>query len=176
MNLHEIKGDLNILDNFDKMIYFLDEPQADIAPMHVYNICKYANELDYKVLIGGAGGDDLFSGYRRHQAINIDTLLLGMPKLLNKVLSKVGRLPLNNIPLIRRLNKYLKYVDKPLLSKMCGYYEWIPYEINKGLFNNEIAKKLENHHPSKILKSALSGISNENNPLNMMLFLEIIFF
>ena len=46
------------------MIWHLDEPQADAAPLNVLNISHAARENGNVVLLGGAGGDDLFSGYR----------------------------------------------------------------------------------------------------------------
>ncbi|MCB0583149.1 MAG: asparagine synthase (glutamine-hydrolyzing), partial [Phaeodactylibacter sp.] len=59
----------DIPEFFDTMVWHLDEPQADPAPLNVLKICERARAMGYKVLIGGAAGDDLFSGYRRHQAL-----------------------------------------------------------------------------------------------------------
>src|SRR5690242_2157297 len=63
VDLEIVNADIDIVKDFDKMIWHLDEPQADIAPLNLLNICKKAKEMGYKVMIGGAGGDDLFSGY-----------------------------------------------------------------------------------------------------------------
>ncbi len=53
-------------DDFARLAYTLDEPQADPAPLYVEAISKQARADSVRVLISGAGGDDLFSGYRRH--------------------------------------------------------------------------------------------------------------
>ena len=61
--------------HFDKMIWHLDEPQADLAPINVLKISDHARKTGIKVLISGTGGDDLFSGYRRHLAQKINNKL-----------------------------------------------------------------------------------------------------
>ena len=50
VDLEILNAEVNILDDFDKMIWHLEEPQADPAPLNVLNICKRAREMGYKVL------------------------------------------------------------------------------------------------------------------------------
>jgi len=51
-----------------ELVWTLDEPQADVAPLFVQTICQAAKAEGIKVLMSGAGGDDIFTGYRRHRA------------------------------------------------------------------------------------------------------------
>lgn len=53
----------------------LDEPQADPAALYVASIAKAARKDGIKVLLGGAGGDDIFSGYRRHKLAALRSML-----------------------------------------------------------------------------------------------------
>ena len=46
--------------------WLIDAPVADPAPLNVVHICRAARNQGIKVLLSGAGGDDLFTGYRRH--------------------------------------------------------------------------------------------------------------
>ena len=69
VDLHIIPSKIDIVHEFDRMIWHLDEPQADPAPLHVFNICEKARGLGEVVLLGGTAGDDVFSGYRRHHAL-----------------------------------------------------------------------------------------------------------
>ena len=56
----EVPGLLNsILKN-------MDEPCADTAIIPTYLITKKAKEDGVKVLLSGAGGDEIFGGYSRH--------------------------------------------------------------------------------------------------------------
>lgn len=49
-----------------ELIPHLDEPVADSAIVPSYVLSKRARDLDIKVLLSGAGGDELFGGYFRH--------------------------------------------------------------------------------------------------------------
>src|SRR5262249_42469379 len=66
-------------DDLERMIVQLDEPLADPAPLNVLYISRLAREHGYKVLLSGAGGDDLFTGYRRHAALLHEYLWRWLP-------------------------------------------------------------------------------------------------
>ena len=70
-------------DIFD-MVTQLDEPLADPAAFNLLYISKLAKEQDITVLLSGAGGDDLFTGYRRHQAIDLEKYWRWMPKSIRQ--------------------------------------------------------------------------------------------
>lgn len=55
-------------DFFNDESYFkyLDEPVADSAMYASYRVAKAAREDGIKVLLSGAGGDEIFGGYHRH--------------------------------------------------------------------------------------------------------------
>ena len=72
--------DFHSLDNIEKMIWHLDEPLADPAPLNVLYISNLAKERGMKVLLSGSGGDDLFTGYRRHLALRYENLWSWLPK------------------------------------------------------------------------------------------------
>ncbi len=55
-------------DDIEALVYTLDEPQADPAPLYVAAVSQAARADGIKVLMSGTGGDDLFSGYRRHRS------------------------------------------------------------------------------------------------------------
>jgi asparagine synthase (glutamine-hydrolysing) len=60
-----------LLERLPNMAYVLDEPTADPSPLFVEDIAKAALADGIKVLLGGTGGDDIFSGYRRHQTARL---------------------------------------------------------------------------------------------------------
>ena len=59
----EIKQD-EFVQDFDDMIFALDDPIADIAGYGYYRVAKKAKEAGVPVLLAGFGGDELFGGYR----------------------------------------------------------------------------------------------------------------
>lgn len=176
VDLEIIQGKADIVKDFDKMIYHLDEPQTDAAPLHVLNICKKAREQGYVVLLGGTAGDDLFSGYRRHQALNFEKYFSLIPPSIRQVLKKI----INNLSsksnIARRVKKLLCDIDKTVLERMVGYYAWIDIEKNKKLFSKDIQEKISNYNPSNILINSLKNIPNESNLLNKMLYWDMKYF
>ena len=90
VNLNIVKSEIDIVKDFDKMIWYLDEPQADPAPLHVLNIASLAKSKGIKVLLGGTAGDDIFSGYRRHQALLVEKYIKFTPKIFLKPISLNG--------------------------------------------------------------------------------------
>jgi asparagine synthase (glutamine-hydrolysing) len=77
----------------ESLVYMLDEPQADLAPLYVSAIAQAARADGIKVLMSGAGGDDIFSGYRRHRsAVLLAKLGVTGGDLLRHVLPLVSAL------------------------------------------------------------------------------------
>jgi len=68
VDLSVIKVSQPTPDELANLPYLLDEPTADPAALYVEAISRAARADGIKVLLGGAGGDDIFSGYRRHRA------------------------------------------------------------------------------------------------------------
>lgn len=174
VKLEIIKADIKITSEFDKMIWHLDEPQADPAPLNVFNICYRARELGYKVLIGGTAGDDLFSGYRRHQQIFLNKKIKYIPLFLKRNLYKIFKLLPTKNPKIRRLRKYFSYFqanskDKRLVSQ----FGWLEKEKILNLFTDSIKYKLLNYDPSNLLIETLSNIDKNEEDLNKLLFIEM---
>ncbi len=64
---HEIEIGISILDQFDQFVQNMDQPIGDSAYLMTSEICKKASE-SMKVLLSGAGADELFAGYNRHWA------------------------------------------------------------------------------------------------------------
>lgn len=172
VDLEVVKADINLLRVFDKMIYHLDEPQADASPLNVMNISERAREQGKIVLLGGTGGDDLFSGYRRHQAITVDKKLSLIPISFKRALWKLSIfLPLYNAP-IRRMRKILSlYKEKNKLRQFASLYMWLDKTRVVKLFK----KKLD-FDPISLMVKSLENINNENSLLNQLLFWELKYF
>lgn len=65
--LNEVRVDAeSVLERLPGLAMMLDEPQADPAPLFVEDIARRARADGIKVLMSGTGGDDIFTGYRRH--------------------------------------------------------------------------------------------------------------
>lgn len=86
----------------------MDEPCADTAIIPSYLISKKANLDGIKVLLSGAGGDEIFAGYSRHY-INFFTFFYGILnflKIKEHKLIKIVPYKIQNILLKSFNNKY----------------------------------------------------------------------
>ncbi len=171
IELEIIDASIDFLNDFDAMIYHLDEAQADIAPMFVQQISKVAKREGYDVLIGGVGGDDIFSGYRRHQALAYENKIEATPLILRKALQQISTfLPENNKT--RRLIKLSKSIDQPGLQRMFSYFFWNDKGTIQALFTKEYRDKIDTHNIEDFFSAHLAEIPDETNPLNQILYLE----
>lgn len=173
VELNIVTAEVDIVKDFDKMVWHLDEPQADAAPLNVLNICTVARNKGIKVLLGGTAGDDLFSGYRRHQALNIEDVFSRVPVSLRSLVSKIATNLPGNFPTIRRIKKLTKNLSKNHIERMAGYFEWLSYGTVYNLFSEKSRRKLENYDPSSFLKNLNKDIPNEKDYLNQMLYWEL---
>lgn len=176
VDLHIVQGEADIMHDFDDMIWHLDEPQADPAPLHVRNICRRARQLGDIVLLGGTAGDDLFSGYRRHQAVRWEPYFRLIPKSLGIAICAATELIPSRFPMFRRVKKVARELGKTPHERMAGYYGWLDLFTNKSLFSGRLREELRAYDPASQLLDALHNIPDEHDPLNQMLYWDTKFF
>ncbi|NOT36005.1 MAG: asparagine synthase (glutamine-hydrolyzing) [Saprospiraceae bacterium] len=165
---------MDMLNDFDQMIYHLDEPQADLAPLHVRNICKRAREEGYIVLLSGAGGDDLFTGYRRHQMITQSRRLNMIPfgttilKMIRNFTSEFSQ---------RRIDKYISANrSKNLTEALAQTYAWLDENRLKSLFTEKYKSLIADYKPASVLLESLNNIPEEKEVINQCLYWDIKYF
>ncbi|HXA01681.1 MAG TPA: asparagine synthase (glutamine-hydrolyzing), partial [Cytophagaceae bacterium] len=113
-DLHQIEITSSVLHQFDDFIARMDQPIADGASLLTYILSRYSSK-HVKVMLSGAGADEVFGGYNRHIAYN--RYLKFRNRGLINVVQKFGRiLPAGfNHPFrkqFRLLNKFTSQVDQ----------------------------------------------------------------
>ncbi len=172
VNLLIVNAGVDIVNDFDSMIWHLDEPQADPAPLNVLNIAKSARENNIKVLIGGTAGDDIFSGYRRHQALKYEKFIERIPFWIRRIIKYiVSFLPIK-YPFFRRIKKLVANIEGNQIDRLIGYFDWIEINSVKKLFNNIIEPTINHYNPHDYFEELLSKTFREDDLLTKMLFLE----
>lgn len=157
--------------DLEKMLYFLDEPQADPAPINALYICQLAREQGYKVLLSGAGGDDVFSGYRRHFAIQQEKYWAWLPQVFRQGLRGLsGCLP-QQTAIGRRFAKAFQHANVTADERLLGYFEWIQRERLATLCGPAFEGKVL-APPRESLRKVIGDYSEVSEPLNKMLLLE----
>jgi asparagine synthase (glutamine-hydrolysing) len=166
----------DIIHDLPRMLFALDEPQADPAPLNSLYISQRARDMGIKVLLSGAGGDDIFSGYRRHYALQRESLWSWLPQPGRQMLSSAtGHLPQGN-PLLRRFSKAFNYANLTEQQRLVSYFFWIRPQQSRALFNPFIQRQLGDTDVAAPLHAALAGNMAHEAALNQMLYLEQKFF
>jgi len=83
----------NLTDVIHQLMHAHDEPFADAANIPLYLLCKELKD-DVKVVLQGDGGDEIFAGYRRYNALSIEKTWM--------LISSLGLLTQRFLPKARR--------------------------------------------------------------------------
>jgi asparagine synthase (glutamine-hydrolysing) len=174
VKLNVIDVNENYFQDLEKMVYFLDEPLADFAALNTYYIAKLAKTQGIKVLLSGTGGDDIFSGYRRHYAFILEKYWHWWPKILRSGLEGFSKRVHIHNPFFRRFSKMFQYSTLLKEERLPTYFYWINPKIEEKLFSKEVFEKIhktiETEDP---LNQSLLKIQSNPLNLNKMLYLEI---
>ena len=174
VNLNVVEAMPDIMKLLPKMIYHLDEPQADPAPLNVLLICEQARKKGIKVLFSGAGGDDVFTGYRRHRAIGVEKYYSKLPLFSRRLLQRISRKLPKQQPHMRRLAKFFAYAGLSENEHLLSYFYWIDPQVVRSLFTDEIQNQLSKQPMASLLADI--GARPETNKLEKMLYLERRYF
>lgn len=171
-NLHMVDVSSDEMLDLDRLVWELDEPQADPAALITQTICAHARRQGIKVLLSGVGGDDVFAGYRRHAALRIERLWRWLPRSARAAL----RLASRGLPLQpawgRRIRKGLSRADRDSPERIIGYHQWIEPEVLKTLWSDEFRRCGPIPEPDVAFADSLADAPHETSDLNRMLLLE----
>jgi len=176
LTLHVAQSTPIAIDSLDWMIWQLDEPTPDLAPFVAHSICRIAQERGVKVLLSGAGGDDIFSGYRRHLAISYEPLWDLIPMPLRSGLRRLGSQTSTTSPLLRRFTKLVRYADALPADRLAGYFLWLHADALMPILSQEMKSALGLRRPADILTNSLAELPEGVSRLNQMLHLDRSFF
>ena len=161
-----------IIELLQKTVYHLDDIHADPAAINVLLICELAKKSNYKVLLSGSGGDDLFTGYRRHQAVQFERYWIWLPIQVRRILKKLTSwLPVTS-SLSRRIRKLFQYADLSTKERLLSYHFWSDPNDVKSLFRQ--SEKLS-ERPFQFILDEMSLVKTSDT-IELALFLERNYF
>jgi len=179
VDLTELVVGPDLIDELPHLLWLLDEPQADPAPLNALRIARCAREGGITVLLSGAGGDDILGGYRRHWALQAERTWGWLPHFVRAGLAGAAeRVALGRGPfsaregLSRRLAKAFLHAGDDGDRRLAAYFLWSPDAMRNALYAPEVAAQLAGRDARAPLLEALERIPGERDPLNRMLFLE----
>ncbi|GAB6150670.1 asparagine synthase (glutamine-hydrolyzing) [Clostridium novyi] len=149
----------DIMDNFEKCIYYRDEPISETSEIATYILAREAQK-EVKVVLSGEGSDECFAGYPKYSFDHFSKYN-GIFHILNTISKKV---PYKNrkIMLAIKALSIEKNIDRYNYWFSSFYGEELNRIINKNMIN---FIKEENIYNNKI--------SNISNDLNRMQYYDI---
>jgi asparagine synthase (glutamine-hydrolysing) len=164
------------LVELDELVRSLDEPTPDPAAFATRAICAAARDRGVKVLLSGAGGDDLFSGYRRHQALASERYWGWMPPPWREALVDLSaQLPRDN-PAGRRLAKLFGHASAPPAERLASYFLWLDDSVLAPALAPGFREELRRFRSVDTMLDALATLPTGVSRLNQMLHLDRSFF
>lgn len=172
LDLHVIETDSSVLNDLSNLIYHLDEPQADPAGVLVSYISRLARTHGIKVLLSGAGADDILGGYRRHRAVRLERYWGSMPVQIRRILRNLTNAIPNHNPFLRRLRKVFENADLPAHKRLVGYFQWLhPGELEM-VYGEAMRTGNDSEPLFARLEKSLQTLPKGLDSLNRMLFLD----
>jgi asparagine synthase (glutamine-hydrolysing) len=153
----------NCISLLTKMIFSVEEPDADPTVFPNYLISKRAREDGTTVLLSGMGGDEVFFGYRSHQALRLYQRLDKLPSwLLGPALAAATSLTASAMgaqsALPRRLSKLRKALSGHGLQRHMTLSDWSSSEARRAILDSQF---IESHGwsdaPENRLKEYFDG-------------------
>lgn len=165
-------GAQEISDHMEKMVYHMDEPLADTASINTMMIARLARDNGITVLLSGTGGDDLFAGYERHMALELEKLWAWAPRSLRKLMSLLaGVMPIYS-PIMRRLAKVFRFAEMDPYSRIAGYFHLAHPSVEMSILSQHSRNALKDEPFSKPLMDALEETNEAMDRLEQMLLLD----
>ena len=166
----------SIADDLERLVWQLDEPLADPATLSVLYMSKLARKQGIKVMLSGAGGDDLFTGYRRHMAANYERYWAWLPQRVRLGLIQATESMDQRNLFFRRLAKGFSGSDLAGDKRLANYFVWAQESQLLSLYTPEFRAHLGQESADKPMLDFLSPLPASVQPLDRILALEQRFF
>ena len=163
------------MDDLSAMVYQLDEPQADLAPLNVGLISRAARAAGIKVLLSGAGGDDIFSGYRRHQSLQLEPIWSWLPRPARGALRGLSQRVPTRHPALRRAVKVFGQAHRTPNERIASYFYWLDPERGDALFAGDALRDARPGSGDALL-DCVEALPAHMPRLNKMLYLDTKYF
>ena len=129
-----------------------------------------------KVLLSGTGGDDLFTGYRRHRAVQAERYWGWLPLGARSGLAQMSSRLDQRRALARRIGKLFDGAAMEGDARTVNYFRWSREADLMALYTPEFRRSLGEELAAKPMMDFLQPMPESVEPLERMLALEQRFF
>jgi asparagine synthase (glutamine-hydrolysing) len=178
VDLIEVHAGPRVVERLDEVLFALDEPTGDPAPINAYLISERAHADGLKVLLSGTGGDDILAGYPRHQWLGLEPLWDAIPLGLRQPVSKWARRELAGTRVgtadfaSRRALKLLGQLDQPQQRRLAARLQTTQPALRARLLHPSLRAAAELDRDLEPLLETIDGLPPAADALTRMLHLE----
>jgi len=162
--------------DLESMVAQLDEPLADPAPLNVLYISQLARQSGMKVLLSGAGGDDLFTGYRRHRAIQAERLWSWLPSSARNMLEHATASLDQRRASSRRFAKLFRGAGLTGDQRIANYFTWARNADILALYSPAMREAVRDVDALAPMTDFIAPLPRSVSSVDRMLALEQRFF
>jgi asparagine synthase (glutamine-hydrolysing) len=127
-----VENDVHLLDEKTAQsklcdaILAYDEPFGDSSSLATYLLCEHVAR-DYKVALGGDGGDEVFAGYKKYLVVKLRKPFSSVPQLRDNLGRALGKIPTRTdrtrgwteiLRTVRRLSRGLSGSDAEVYAQL----------------------------------------------------------
>ena len=126
----------NVAELMEPIVRALDEPHADESAIPTWLISERV-AADYKVVLSGTGGDELFGGYRRHLGLLLSDRYTKLPAALRSALSAAASMvpePSGGSLGVHRMKRFLRTAPGGVPSRYMDMLNKLPFDGSSSLF------------------------------------------
>ena len=167
-----------VVDRLDEVLFALDEPTGDPAPINAYLISERAHADGLKVLLSGTGGDDILAGYPRHQWLGVEPLWDAIPIGIRQPISTWARGMLEDNRIgpadfaSKRALKLLGQLDQPQARRLAGRLQTTQAALRSRLLAPALRSTIAQGSDLNPLLDTLAALPEHADTLTRMLHLE----
>ena len=158
-----------------------DEPFGDSSNVATYLLSRHVAR-DFKVALGGDGGDEVFGGYKKYKAVQVRRSFAAVPHLRDALAGVIGRRLLARIPVrhdhlhgwsevLRRLRRWTAALDGPdahVYTQLTQFASLArtavlmrrPASTSPFDFEEQVEARFERAHGTELQKTIASDLGN----------------
>jgi asparagine synthase (glutamine-hydrolysing) len=173
---HEFRVEPHAVEVLEKLVWHYDEPFADSSAVPTYYVSKLSREF-VTVALTGDGGDELFAGYDRYQAVRLASYVDHLPAKLQSILTRPGLAgwgqdrPQRSF--IRRLGRFSEALG---FGPQRRYLQWVSMfnEARRAeLYSDELIAQLPDDDPFSFLAVAFQQV-NHRDPVTAASLVDLV--